>query len=367
LLKNAEVISKGFSIFSQGINVIYAKTIIKGFSKLLVVLLALAVSLYLLLWAINLKDEAPSAESVQLQQILQAQKPVPEQYNGFVYYTKHHSQALNLPDALRALVQCKPQQCLVELQAAQAVLPALLTQQQGVLNSYQKLLEFPDWQYPVLGVSTQPPPLSPLIEMQQLYLFDVWGKVLTGDLAIAKTMLQQDLSFWRKQLVTSHNALYKSIAVARISRHFMFASLLQQSLPAKQYQLLIPELWRQPLNVEEMSLLLAMAGEWSFSNSAVAGIEQFRPADQSLFERWLTLDLWRPFLKLQAVSNTYALLNLACAEQKSAQSILTYPWYSWLYNPIGKILTQASGTDSCLKQNKALFDLEQQRQQLTFG
>jgi len=77
--------------------------------------------------------------------------------------------------------------------------------------------------------------------------------------------------------------------------------------------------------------------------------------------------LWRPFLKPQAVSNTFARLYLTCAEQKSAQLTETYSWYSWLYNPIGKILTQASGTDSCMKQNKALFDLEQQRQRLALG
>ena len=344
-----------------------AETIIKGLSKLLLVLLAFAVSLYLLLWAINLKDEAPSAESVQLQQILQAQVPVPEQDNAFTYYTKHHAQPLNLPDALRALLQCQPEQCLVELQAAQAALPALLTQQQGVLNSYQKLLAFPYWQSPVLAVSTEPVALSPLSEMQQLYLLDVWLKTQLGELATAKTMLQQDLSFWRKQLVTSNNPLYKLLVVAGVRRHFMFAEMLKQTLPAQQYQQLMPDLWQQPLTGNESSLLLAMAGEWSYANSAVASVVQVSPEDQSFFDRWLRPLLWRPFLKLQAVSNAFARLHLACAKQKSADVSETYPWYSWPYNPIGKILTQLSGTDSCMRQHNALAELEQQRQQLSFG
>jgi hypothetical protein len=330
-------------------------------------LLVFACSVYLLLWAINWQDEAPSAESSQLQRILQAQAPVAEQDNGFVFYAKHHAQPLNLPDALRALLQCQPEQCLLELQAAQAALPAQLTQQQGVLHSYQKLLAFPVWQTPVLGVSAGPFTLSPLFEMQQLYLFDVWVKTQSGELATAKTMLQQDLSFWRKQLVTSNNPLNKLLAVSGVSRHFMFAKMLKQSLPAEQYQQLIPDLWRQPLTADELSLLLAMAGEWSFANSAVASVVQVMPEDQSRLDRWLTSVLWRPFLKLQAVGNTFARIHLACAEQKSAVVAETYPWYRWLYNPMGKILTQVFGTDSCMKQHKALSDLEQQRQQLNLG
>jgi tryptophan 2,3-dioxygenase len=346
--------------------VAFSKVVLTALIRLLVVLLVLAISLYLLLWAMNLKDEAPSAESLQLQRILQAQAPVAEQDNGFVFYTKHHAQPLNLPDALRALLQCQPEQCMVELQAAQAALPELLTQQQAVLASYQQLLTFPVWQYPLLGVNTQPHPVSPLIHMQQLYLLDVWVKTQVGELATAKIMLQQDLSFWRQQLVTSRNALYKAIAVSVINRHFMFADLLKQSLTTQQYQQLMPDLWQQPLTADELSLMLVMAGEWSFSNSTISSLVQFRPDHQQRLERWLTLDLWRPFLKQQAVSNTFALIYLACAEQKSAQTIVTYPWYSWAYNPIGKILTQTAGTDICLKQSHGLFDLEQKRQQLSF-
>lgn len=343
---------------------ISAKTIIKGFSKLLLVLLALTVSLSLLLWAINLKDEQPSAESRRSQQILQAQVPVPEQDNGVSYYKKHHAQPLNLPDALRALLQCQPKQCLVELQAAQVVLPALLTQQQAVLNAYQMFLTYPAWQYPLRGVHTAPLPMSPLIEMQQLLLLDVWLKTQSAELATAKTLLQQDLKFWRNQLINSNNLFYKSLAVSGVSRHFMFAEMLQQSLPAEQYQQLIPELWQQPLTADESSLLLAMAGEWYFANSAIASMDQVRPEDQSRLEQWLTPLLMRSFLKPQAVSNRFARQYLACAEQKSTEVSETYPWYSWLFNPMGKILIQGSGSDSCIMQQHALAELEQQRQRL---
>lgn len=337
------------------------KVVLTGLIRLVVGLLLFAFCVYLLLWTINLKDEEPSAESEQLQHILQAQVPVSEQGNGFIYYKKHLAQPLNLPDALRALLQCPPGQCLVELLAAQAELPAQLTQQQRVLASYQKLLAFPVWQSPVLEVSTGPIALSPLIEMQQLYLLDVWLKAQSGELATAKTMLQQDVSFWRKQLVTSNNPLYKLLVVAGVRRHFMFAEMLKQSLPAEQYQQLMPDLWQQPLTADESSLLLAMAGEWRFANSAVASVVQVSPQEHSLLDRWSTSLIWRPFLKLQAVSNAFAHLHLACAEQKSADVAVTYPWYSWPYNPIGKILTQTFSADSCIKQHKALFDLEQQR------
>lgn len=341
------------------------KVVLTGLIRLVVGLLLFAFCVYLLLWTINLKDEEPSAESMQLQQILQAQVPVPEQDNGFIYYTKHLAQPPNVPDALRALLQCQPEQCLDELQAAQGALPAQLSQQQSVLNSYQKLLAFPAWQSPVLEVSTEPVALRPLSEMQQLFLLDVWLKTQSGELATAKTMLQQDVSFWRNQLVTSNNPLDKLLVVAGVRRHFMFAEMLKQTLPAEQYQQLMPDLWQQPLTADESSLLLAMAGEWRFANSAVATVVQASPEEHSLLDRWSTSLIWRPFLKLQAVSNAFARLHLACAEQQSAEVPETYPWYRWLYNPIGKILTQVSGTESCMKQHKALADLEQQRQALS--
>lgn len=343
------------------------KTMLKGLSKVLLALLILTFSLYLLLWAMNLKDEEPSAQSLQLQRILQAQVPVTDQDNGFIYYQQHFAQPLHLPDGLRSLLQCQPAQCLVELQAAQAALPAKLIQQQPVLNAYHKLLTFPFWQSPVRGMHTKPVALSPLIEMQQLYLLDVWLKMQSGEPATIKAMLQQDLRFWRQWLVTSNNPFDKSLAVSGMSRHFMFAKMFQQTLPAEQFQQFIPDLWRQPLTADELSLRLAMAGEWHFANSAIQSIRQERPQQQSRLEQWFMPLLWQPFLKPQAVSNTFARMHLACADQTSAVDSETYPWYRWLYNPIGKMLTRVSDADSCLRQHKALADLEMQRQQLNLG
>jgi hypothetical protein len=346
--------------------VIYAKIFFKGLGKLLLVLLALAVSLYLLVWAINLKDEAPSAESLQLQQILQSQVPVPEEENGFVYYTKHFAKSLELSDDLRAVLRCESAQCLSQLQDSPTDLIALLKPQDAALDAYQTLMNFPGWQSPEMLISSPFVNYIPLIEMQQLFLLDIWLTVQTGDTTHVKTKLQQDLSFWRKQLLHANNPFYKRLAVYRIERHFMYATFIKQHMPTAEYQQLMPELWSQPFNEGELSLLLAMAGEWRTNVDAINNMLQSGSENRDLLERVVLFDLWRPFVKHQAVSNTFARLNIACAEQQSAIDIVDYPWYSWLYNPLGKIFTTI-GTDICLEHNKPLLGLESKRMLLLNG
>jgi hypothetical protein len=151
--------------------------------------------------------------------------------------------------------------------------------------------------------------------------------------------------------------------VSQVKRHFDFADHFRQSLDETQYQQLIPAVWRQPFRADELSPMLAMAGEWHFGLSVVESVQQSRPTDQNILERWLTLDLWRPFFKSQATSNTLALSSLACAEQRSVQAIKISQWYHWVYNPIGKILTQG-GINTCLQHLKPLTELEKARLRL---
>lgn len=344
-----------------------AKNLLRGISRAVIGLFVLTTSLYLLLWALNWQDEVPSPESLQLQQILDGQQAVPAQNNGYLYYQQHHTDALALPDALRTLLQaltrCAPEQCLTELQTAQTGLTQWLAQQQPALNAYQILLNYPAWQYPLPQQSNVFPPMSPLMDMQQLFLMDIWLKVYRGELATAKTMLQQDLNFWRQQLISANSLLTKSIAVSGVKRHFAFATIFKHSIDDTGYRQLIPEIWSRPFHADELSAMLAMAGEWHFGMSALTSLQLSQPTDQNILERWFTLDLWRPFLKWQATSNSLALSSLACAEQRSAKALKISPWHHWLYNPLGKILTQ-TGIDTCLQHLKPITELEKARLQL---
>ncbi len=343
---------------------IYAKIFVRGLGKLLLVLMALAVSLYLLVWAINLKDEALSAESLQLQQILQAQVPVPDQDNGYVYYAKHHAKSLNLPDALRTLSSCATDKCLEDLEALEAELPKYLQQHQHLIDTYLKLQAFPAWQYPLPHITAEIIPFSPLIGMQQLFLLEIWQKVQAGDTVAATSMLQQDLKFWRKQLVISNGVLNKRLAVTQIKQHFKFAEILKNTMEQQQYQQLVPELWRQPFSAEELSLSLAMAGEWNVNRSALQQVMDWPNDGQNPILRWLQGDLWLPFIDVQATTNMFARNNIACILQDPLHANVDYPWYSWLKNPLGKMFAQPM-TEWCMEHFEPLFTLEAQRSQLT--
>lgn len=345
---------------------IYAKILMKGLGKLLLVLFALAMSVYVLLWAINLKDEAPSAESLQLQQMLQAQVPVPDQDNSYVYYAKHHAKSLNLPDALQTFLRCEPALCLRQWQASKTELLELIKSQHLTLDAYQAILAFPEWQTPEMLVTSKIIPYSPLIEMQKLYLLDTWLSIQEGVSTDAKIRLEQDLGFWRRVLRSANNPFYKRIAAYRIEEHFTYAELFKPIIAAEVYQQVVPALWLQPFSEAELSMKLAMAGEWRTNVDALDTIIRASADDVGLLERFFVRDLWLPFIQPQAVSNTFARLNIACAEQQSAEKIVNYPWYSWLYNPMGKVFTTI-GIDICLEHNKHILGLESKRLRLING
>lgn len=341
--------------------------------RLLTRVVSAIVAFYLLLWMINFQDEAPSAESLRLAKILATRSEVPEAQNGFIYYAKYLestqteqpslSNAQPRPDTtvLTSLTQCQSEQCLAALQTAGAELNALLFQQQKALASYQIILEYPFWQYPVLDAQTRVVPFGPLLHMQQLFLLSVWQKVQADQLATAKVMLEQDLTFWRQQLQQSDHRLSKSIAHSAIQRHWLYASFFKQSMTQHHFQQLSPAQWQQPLRDDELSMLSVFAGEWRFSNSAIDLLLQQK--SHSAFVDWFRLGWWRPFLQRQALSNMFAVQYLACAEPRTSYRELHFPWYSWLYNPVGKVFVQLEG-ERCSVQSMELAALETTRQQL---
>ncbi len=127
---------------------------------------------------------------------------------------------------------------------------------------------------------------------------------------------------------------------------------------------LTPESWQMAFTAQELSLRQVLSGEWVYGNAIIEQtlLDDDAVAQASISERlawWLLKPLFQP----QATRNQRAAMLLAQADNTSTANT---PWYSWVYNPVGKILNSLAQPDYAHYQQR-LGALEQLRQQAIEG
>lgn len=314
-------------------------------AKMLAAILMTVVAIYLLLLLTNLKDQPPSAAANTLQQLLISAKPAVEQTaanNGYLYLAKYDKPAkYRLAEPLTELLrQCETNDCNAVLKA-QTNLPELVAQHQPLSDFYQQLLSVPYWYQPIPSDTTEAlPSFFAVYEGQQLLLLQAWLAAQQHDLAKVTQLLQQDLQFWRTFLVKNNLLINKLISGAAIKRHFNFAAHIKQQLAPEQASAILPQAWLNAFTEPELSLQLVIATEWAYSNVITETVILKAPQSSSIsFSEQLEWYLLTPLLQPQASSNQLAATLLAYVNGKSPD---TTPWYSWLYNPVGKILNSVT-------------------------
>lgn len=325
----------------------------KFLGKCLGGLVAVVVTCYLLLLVVNWQDEAASERALELKRQLTL-KPVSN--NGYQLYITQQAQ-LSLaasPELQQLFSDCHQAGCQSLLQAETETLQQLLAQQQQLLAAYQQWLATEHWQEPLL-VNTDLPAYQPLLNGQRLQLLQAYLAARHGDSEQAQQLLAADLQFWRKLLTQNRYLVSKMISVAAIEQHFLFASVINPALVGVERPL--PAIWQQPFSPAELSLELALAGEWQLSEQLIAnGLS--KSSELKLLQR-LGVTLLKPLYQAQATNNERA-LQLNC-EVVGQQAVA--PWYHWAYNPVGKVLNRASEVP-CAQYLSRLERLEQSRQQL---
>ena len=329
--------------------------------KTLVIMLGAVATCYLLLLAINWQDEQPSAAARALQQRLQTPAQLSQENDGYRYfasYTAPESLAVSsfLADLTR---QCSGQNCQSTLLTLQPQLDTVITEHQPLADFYRRLQQLEYWYEPVPATMDALPSYQPLLQAQQLWLLKAWQAALQQDTAAVKSLLQQDLQFWRRTLAGSQLLLGKMVSTSAIKQHFSVASMILQQLPVAERSATLPNNWSQPFDNKELSLQQALVGEWAFGNMVIANMLQPEAVttEQCLTDATVSL-LLQPLLLPQASSNDRASLLLA---QINAESVPARPWYNSLYNPVGKLLDSVV-PDYALYQQQ-LRELEPLRQQ----
>lgn len=336
-------------------------------AKALAAVMATVVACYIVLLLLNLNDQAPSAAAKAMQQLQLSAKPAVEQTaanNVYLYLAKHDAPAkYQLAEPLAALMrQCDIGDCHTML-LARPELTKLIAQHQAVTDFYQHVRSLTFLYHPIPADAAQAlPSFHSVFNGQRLLLLQAWLAAQRQDTAEVKQLLEQDLQFWRALLLKNNLLLYKMVSAAAIKKHFKFAAYIKQQLAPEQASAMSPSAWLSAFTEQELSLQLAVAGEWAYGNMItdtliVKAPQRGHNSLSEMIEWYLLMPLFQP----QATSNQRAAQLLAYA---SGDAPDTNPWYSWFYNPVGKILNSVAQPD--YERYRALLaELESLRQQAT--
>ncbi|SNY49662.1 hypothetical protein SAMN06297280_1495 [Arsukibacterium tuosuense] len=337
------------------------KTLARGTVKLLVGLLLLLAGFYLILLAINWQDAKPNAASLHMQSLLQP-PPIPAAQNGYQYYLAHNaSNELLLTGPLQQLYgQCSEALSCVDALNSQTDLAELVAEQEPLMTFYQQLLQYPQWLEPPPKVQDMSA-YQLLLHGQRLFLWQAWLDAQNGNSTQVKTALEADYQFWKTVLANTNSLITKMISVAAIERHFILSTVIISQLPAEQRLAAIPDGWDVAFSDSELGLELALAGEWHYGADITATMRDTAPSDFgsdiNTVETVYYL-LVQPLILLEDTKNMYA---TQLVQRNKTTQHSDYPWYSWLRNPVGKML-MATGSVSYESYQQRLLKLEQHRQ-----
>lgn len=270
---------------------------------------------------------------------------------------------------LKALTDtCKNvhQACLKALDSADKTLAEWLESEAWVLARYQTLLTHPKWQETLpFDMFLPVRPVKEVQEGQKLQLAQAWLLAGRKDSAGVKTLLENDLRFWRGSLAASSTLLSKMIAARAIQRHFDWGNIVLRRLPPAQVMAAVPALWSEPVSDAERAMLRSMAGDWAFFDTAMRRVKTSDINPTTMSESQPTLQRWtwralKPLLQPQDNSNRYAALiiqitdalNVPYSQQpqaiERARAALTQATQDSgisLYNPLGVNLFSMFATD----------------------
>lgn len=353
----------------------------------------LLIGLWVVVIAINWRDEAPSADALRLQRSIDERPAVADAANAYVLLLglgiskdedplawgvrrkafldefpagavgedalalpgPDHDFARDRTEATKTLMEaCRDadRACLSRLDAHPEHVDAWLASENWLLDRYLVLIGLTQWRETVPSDVRAPfPPYMPALDAQRLLLMKAWRHAGRGEAAAARELLQRDLTFWRMALRSSDILISKMIATAAIRRHFAMGNLVLRELDALGVDSTPPESWSEPIDREERSMRRPFAGEWLFSKSAVAVSGDTRDSD-SFFGHAAYDWAFSPFFQPQATNNLIAAnmthlidgLDVELDELPCALKSMTDPphggGFPGLYNPVGNILSQ---------------------------
>ncbi|HEY1139841.1 MAG TPA: hypothetical protein VGE88_06505 [Lysobacter sp.] len=353
--------------------------------------MALVVGLWLVVVAINWRDEAPSADARRLQRVIDGRPAVADAANAYVlllgmgvskeddpfaWGVKRRAYLDSFPAGVavggpavlpgtdredaghrsestkRLLDACREADhgCWAHLQQHPEQIDDWLDSESWRLDRYVGLIGLTQWRESIPTDLRAPlPAYSPAMDGQRMLLMKAWRHASLGEAAAARDLLQRDLTFWRMVLRSSDILISKMIANAAIQRHFAMGNLVFRKLGEVGADTLPPSSWEMPIDRGERSMLRAFAGEWRFSKSAVEASLNDEALTTAQFGNRIYSWAFLPLFKPEATNNLQAAnmvrlidgMDVGMTEVPGAVEALGHAQRSGLpslYNPVGDIL-----------------------------
>lgn len=366
----------------------------------------LIVGLWLVVVAINRRDEAPSADALRLERVIAGRPAVDHAANAYVLLlglgvdkdedsfawgvrrmafleassagtaasggaafpgTDVDIDARRSEFAGRMVDTCRQADrgCWLLLRQHPEQLEGWLQSEAWLLERYRGLIALRQWRESIPTQSDATfAPYMPAMEGQRLLLMKAFRHARLKDAVAARDLLQADLEFWRMVLRSSDILVSKMIATAAIQRHFAMGNLVLRELGEGGVDATPPAAWGMPFDRGERSMLRAYAGEWRFFSSSVvdATLREEGPREA------LSRHLFGPLLKPVATSNLFAAnmvrliegVDVAWTDLPAAAHTLALQPDEGLpsaYNPVGDILSRV-GYPAYLPYALRVSDLE---------
>jgi hypothetical protein len=286
------------------------KALGNSFMALMVVILPI-VTIYVTLLAVNWSDRPPSEAALRLEGSYRSRPAIPDEENAYVYLMGFSVAKAENPQewgarriawekalvnrsqvdigsdypgedfdfkqvrsaAVRAFAEaCKSidKQCLAALGNGESSIAEWLATEEWRIDRYRRLLSHPGWLETVpLDLSVPVPSYSDVFDAQKLFFVKAWALSGQGDARRVRTLLDEDMRFWREVLGSSDTILTKMVAVAALTRNFTWSNIILRRLPADIAAEGVPRQWMTPLSDSERSMARCVTGEWLLFDSTI--------------------------------------------------------------------------------------------------
>lgn len=387
------------------------RTVARVSAWLLAGILGLIVLLYLLLFAINWRDQPPSEAVLHMRALIENRPEVPASDNAYIYVlgfsapddadpqqagearlewltSRGYAEESKTPDPVpqRDMRAERPEQiqeafgcaagrqsCVAEIEKNMPMLADWLDPNDIALIRYRELLQRTAWRELVPDDIAMPLTMfSGVLDGQRLYMALLWKQ--RAETTAIRDALQKDIVFWRTVLRSSDLLISKMIAVVALRQHFAYGNVVLRSVPAAHVLDAIPASWHDEISIEERSLMRALAGELYYVEHALdpeATAHLF--SDRTLLER-MAGALSDPLFKRQDFHNQMAAQYMRTAwftegplsdyPERLTGEDSVFPskgFFDWLYNPLGNVLADIGPSSTLHSYAARTADLEGSR------
>ena len=376
---------------------------------LLLIFLAIAclsILCYLLLLAINWRDQVPNAAALEMVRINSLPAIGDDQDNGFhIFYgfdapLEKDAQQVGKDRAkenprndygagtiwesqdfkstwseasLKLFRDCEEMNdhCYESIIKANKTDNILFENEEVVVQRYQELLDKPFF-HETTASAIRFPSYAPLLDAQRLWLFRAFALAEARESKGLADLLDQDFVFWRKVMADSKLLITRMVAVNAIKRNLAAGWIIYVN---HQSEMILPSAWQVPFTHAELSSRKVLAGEWQYVAGLINEGYENISSNETRFEK-ITKTIVSPLFQPQDSMNRHATYLLALAKESerelneiqlnvsSAQKLAdkafdpnSLGWSNYLYNGMGKILLNL-GFSQYTEYIKKAHDLE---------